>query len=202
MLGIIKKLTADEKLAEFRLIGGTALALQLGHRKSIDIDLFSEKPFNVFQMFEHLHTHYSYVQRNFSEQGTKGYIGLIQCDIFNHNNKWIDEPEIIEGVRMASIKEIAAMKIYAIIQSNGTRLKDFADVAFLTGKLSLQQILQAFQEKYSGISDTLALKSLFYFDNINFDAPVHYLTGKVTWTQLKSRFDMMQQHPDKIFEPL
>ena len=85
---------------------------------------------------------------------------------------------------------------------NEPKFKDFADVAFLTGKLSLQQILQAFQEKYSGISDTLALKSLFYFDNINFDAPVHYLTGKVTWTQLKSRFDMMQQHPDKIFEPL
>lgn len=47
MMGLIKKLMADQKLIDFRLVGGTALALQLGHRKSIDIDLFSERRFNV-----------------------------------------------------------------------------------------------------------------------------------------------------------
>lgn len=153
-------------------------------------------------MFEHLHDQYSYVQKNFSGQGTKGYIGLVQCDLFNHNSKWIDDPVIIEEVRMASLPEIAAMKIYAIMESDGTRLKDFIDIAFLSEKLSVNQMLNAFKKKYVGIADTLALKSLFYFENIDFTKPVQFVDRKVTWKQLEFRLDEMQQHTGSTFPPL
>lgn len=194
---------ADEKLYDFRLVGGTALSLQLGYRKSVDIDLFSDKPFNIFQLFEHLHVHHSYVQNNFSEQGTKGYIGFIQCDFFNHNHVWIDKkPVIIEGIRMASFREIAAMKIFAIIESNGTRLKDFVDIAFLSEKISVEQMLQAFMEKYKGFTDTLVLKSLFYYDNIDHQKPVKYIERNLTWKQIETRLDLMQKNPVEVFSSL
>lgn len=202
MLSLLSELMKDNEMHNFRLVGGTALSLLIGHRRSIDIDLFTDKDFNVLRVFEKLHDKYAYIQNNFSDTGTRGYIGTIKCDFFNHKHLWIDNPVVIDNIRMASVKEIAAMKIYAIIESNGKRLKDFVDIAFISEFLSLQQILSSFQEKYKGFTDTLALKAMFDFGNIDFTKPIELISNEFNWTGFEKRFELMLDNPNSVLPKL
>ncbi len=202
ILSLLNELMKDNEMHNFRLVGETALSLLIGHRKSIDIDLFTDKDFNVLRVFEKLHDKYAYIQNSFSDTGTRGYIGTIKCDFFNHNHLWLDNPVVIDNIRMASVKEIAAMKIYAIIERNGKGLKDFVDIAFISEFLSLQQILSSFQEKYKGFTDTLALKAMFHFGNIDFTKPIELISNEFNWTGFEKRFELMLDNPNSVLPKL
>lgn len=110
LLELTKKLMADQYLKDFILVGGTALALQIGHRKSIDIDLFTQETFDKAQMADHLKNNYPSVETDVNNP-VDHYIGGIKVSAMTH--AYPSEQPIIqtEGIRMASEKEIAAMKI-------------------------------------------------------------------------------------------
>lgn len=98
--------------------------------------------------------------------------------------EWIDNFVIEEGIRLAGIRDIAAMKIYAII-GRGTK-KDFIDLYFLLKYLTLEEILGCYGMKYPDGSLFMAMKSLTFFDDAEGD-PMPYMLTDVSWPQVKAR---------------
>ena len=197
-LGILKDLMQDESLADFFLVGGTALSLQIGHRLSIDLDLFSLKPIDENLLLEHLEKRYGF-QSGFQAKNTlKGQIDNTEVDFITHEYPLIEKTQDIEGMRIASLKDIAAMKLNAIT-GNGTRLKDFIDVAYLSSYLSLKAMIDAYEAKYSIRNPFSAMKALAYHDDINFGEPIHFANGNFSWKIIEKRLDQMIKDPDKVF---
>lgn len=99
-LALIKRLMADDRFNEFNLVGDTALALKVGHRLSIDIDLFSTKAFDPSELVEHLIATYNATQlRSFTNQ-VFCFINDIKIDLISHQYPLVGDVEISEGIRM------------------------------------------------------------------------------------------------------
>ena len=147
-LGLLNKIMSDEALDNFILVGGTALALQIGHRISIDIDLFSDVTFNENDLAEYLRAKYRFQLDFITKNTIKGEIDGIQIDFIAHQYPWINSPILAENIRTAGVLDVAAMKLNAIA-GNGTRLKDFIDIAFLSDKIPFNKMLEAYESKYN-----------------------------------------------------
>jgi hypothetical protein len=188
-LQLLKVLQADSMFAQFHLAGGTGLALQLGHRLSVDLDLFSLTPFDSVIYLEYLEENYQF-ELDFSAVSTlKGSIGKTKVDFISHRYNLVMPVVETENIRMYSIADVAAMKVNAIA-GNGTRSKDFVDLYFLLDQFSVTQILEFYKMKYNDRSTFHALKSLNYFDEVDLaDWPVLIKNKEVTWTKVKSTID-------------
>lgn len=165
-LELIKELQKDPEFSDFILVGGTSLALQIGHRISVDIDFFTRKDFDINDRLEYLEQNYAF-QMQFSRKNTlKGIIQGVFVDFIKHDYKIIDTLVEEEGVKLASRPDIAAMKVNAIT-GDGTRIKDFIDVYFLLQEFSFGDLIEFYREKYETRNDFHAVKSLTYFGDIN-----------------------------------
>jgi len=166
ILELLRTLQQESILKDFWLVGGTALALQLGHRKSDDLDLFTQHDFDTQQLLEYLETHYHFSLRYSSANTLKGIISGINLDFIAHKYPLSGKPVIIEGVRLLSIEDIAAMKLNAI-SGDGTRAEDFIDIYFILKQYSLKEILAFYSLKYTERNLLHTLKSLSWFDDID-----------------------------------
>jgi len=166
LIEVLNKLMSIPEFRNFRLAGGTGLSLQLGHRRSVDIDLFSDEGFSIENI---KHT----VRREFPQadirtlsfgitfyntdkkSGTELKIDIMETD------KFIRPVREIESIRLAHIEDIAAMKLEAITSRNTK--KDFYDIAELLKTYSLEQLLEFYSEKYpyNDIRDVLENISFF-----------------------------------------
>ena len=182
-LDLLKNLQALPLFAQTRLVCGTALALQLGHRKSIDIDLFGSIEDLPEIIRDECSSLGSFQTSTFSKNFKMFWIDGIKVDTVNYPYAWLDECLNIDGVRLASKRDIAAMKISAII-NRGTK-KDFIDLYYLLKEFSLQQILQLYMTKYQDGSEFIALKSLAYFEDAESD-PMPYMFEGLSWEEIKS----------------
>ena len=156
LLTVLKTLMASKEFDPFRLVGGTALSLYRGHRKSVDIDLFSDAPYDSIN-FEAIDTflraHYAYVDTNnynLIGMGISYYVGenkddCIKLDLY-YTDQFIDDLRLFDGIRLASIEEIIAMKVDVI--SRGGRKKDFWDIHELIEEYSIEQMLDLHEERY------------------------------------------------------
>ena len=134
-LELLTQLMDDATFNQFLLVGGTSLSLQLGHRISVDLDLFHD---------------------------------------------------------------LAAMKLNAIV-GNGTRMKDFIDIAYLSNKITFNEMLNAYESKYKS-NPVMVLKAISYFDDINYDEPIQMLDKKdFEWKKIRKHLLLMVKSPDKIF---
>lgn len=199
---LLKKLMQDNKLSQFNLAGGTALALYMGHRMSIDLDLFTPQDFNASALEEYLIDTYNFRGDYLETNTLKGTINGIKIDCITHNYPFV-KPLFIseEGIRLYSIQDIVAMKLSAIAD-NGTRLKDFIDIACLSTKLSIYDMLQSYQAKYKNSNPVRALKGLTYFEDINFNEPILMLKGKFNWKRIEKRLNEMIKKDKQIFATL
>jgi len=198
LLELIKILMADAWLRDFHLVGGTALALILGHRQSIDIDLFSQRDFDVEDLRTHLVNTYDYTVDKISNATLIGHIDSIKVDCIRYNYPLINPLEETEGIRMASVADIAAMKLIAASQS-GDRLKDFVDLAFLSSHMTFNQMLEAFARKYAKTDKMVAVRGLTYFNDIDFSVKIDLPTGRFNWQSIAERLHMMVKYPDRLF---
>lgn len=198
-LDLLNRLMLDQLLKEFVLVGGTALALQLGHRISIDIDLFTVAPFDASDLADHLRINYKFELDFISNNTIKGEVEGIQLDLITHQYPWLEKHVEFENIRLAGLTDIAAMKLNAI-SGNGTRLKDFIDIAFLSSEISLNQMLNGYEKKYN--SNTIVpLKAIVYYDDINFNEPIKMACNNpFQWKKIMKRLQLMQKFPDKVFE--
>lgn len=200
-LELLKRLMGDERLQGFALVGGTSLALQIGHRISVDLDLFTEKEFEADELREYLERNY-HLQTDYLAFATvKGEIEGVQVDCIAHAYPWLKPFVLEEGVRLASLEDICAMKLNAIA-GNGTRIKDFVDVAYLSSMFSLEQMLKFYEEKYHA-NPLMPLKGIVYFADINKNAPVKMANGKpLDWKSIEKRLLAMEKFPQRVFPQL
>jgi hypothetical protein len=191
ILGLLKSLQGRDYLNGFNLVGGTALALYLGHRTSIDLDLFSNFNFDTAQLIELIQQDYP-LQLYFTAPNTiKGSIENVNVDIIAHRYPYLYEPSETGGIRLLSEPDIIAMKLNAISVS-GQRSKDFVDIYFVldSNKYSLADMVKFYQIKYSQQNDMHVLKSLMYFDDIDLsDWPVLLKNQPLQWSDVRIRIE-------------
>lgn len=181
-LELLKRLQQLPVLRDTRLVGGTALALQLGHRKSIDLDFFGQVDVSSQDLQEVLREIGTLTVLKESKNIHIYVLNGIKIDIVNYAYPWLDDVICDDDIRLASPKDIAAMKITAII-GRGTR-KDFVDIHFLLKRYSLKGILDFYQQKYPDSSTFMAMKSLAYFDDAE-EEPMPYMFADITWEEIK-----------------
>lgn len=184
-LNLFKRLASLDELSEARLAGGTALALQIGHRKSIDLDFFGHIDYSMDELKMAMESVSSDVQPINSTKTMRFYVVEgVKIDVVNYPYSWIDESVIEDGLTLAGIEDIAAMKL-ATITNRGTK-KDFIDLFFLLKKYSLSQMLDMYLKKYSDSQLFTVLKSLVYFVDAELD-PMPHMLQDVTWEEVKEK---------------
>ncbi|RUT68179.1 hypothetical protein D0817_22925 [Flavobacterium cupreum] len=196
MWELLQRLMKDENLKDHILVGGTALALRLGHRLSVDIDLFTTKNFDPQTMLKYLHATYGVDEREsrLYNNTVLTYIDNIKVDIVTHNYPILNSVETTEGVRMISNEDIGAMKLHAIHQ-NGTRYKDFVDMYFMLEKEPLKFYLQAYQRKY-GKDPYWACRGLNTYDKIDtFDGVDMLKEKEQNWKNIQKRLELAVKNP-------
>ena len=163
-LELLKHLMAEPYLKDCRLVGGTALALQYGHRSSVDLDMFGDVPEDDIALLEILEG-FGKVQGQKTSKNIKAFVvDNIKVDFVNYSHfPWIDDAVVEEGLRLASPKDIAAMKISAI-EGRGSK-KDFIDFYFLLQHYTLEEILGFYVQKYPQYSMFRVRMSLTYFED-------------------------------------
>lgn len=197
---LLKKLMSDARLQDFNLAGGTALALYLGHRVSIDLDLFTPNSFDTKKMEQYLIETYDFKADYFEENTLKGTINGVKIDCITYSYPNLESPFVSnDGIRLYSLKDIVAMKLSAIAD-DGSRLKDFIDIACLSTKMTLDEMLHLYAKKYPNANPVRPLKGLLYFEDINFEEPIFILKGKYSWKNIQKRLKQMQKNRDKVFE--
>ncbi len=197
-LELLQTLQADAQLSHYFLVGGTSLALQIGHRLSIDLDLFSTTPFEVEPLQQYLISTYNFEIDKLGINTLIGSISGIKTDFITHAYPLVKPLFIEENLRMASMTDIAAMKLNAISQ-NGQRLKDFVDVYFLLEIMPLSLMLDAYEVKYLNSNPAIPLKAIVYFDDIDFEADAPIMVKKMTIPAMKKRLTMAVQKPYSVF---
>ena len=181
-LELLKRLLAIPYFSNLYLAGGTSLALQIGHRKSIDLDLFGTIDADDISIAKTLNS-LGNIQLIKKTTNIQIYIvNGVKVDIVNYHYPWIQPACKEDQLRLAGKKDIAAMKL-AAITGRGSR-KDFIDIYFLLKEFNLQEMLSFYDEKYHDGSFFLVLKSLTYFDDAELD-PQPYMLIKTDWEQIK-----------------
>lgn len=188
-LELIKSLQDKPYLEGFYLVGETALAIHMGHRRSVDIDLFSNFSFDTSGLLEQIQQDFSFKLFLTAKNTLKGYISNTNVDIIAHRYKLIDTPDFIKGIRLLSIPDIVAMKLNAI-STSGQRPKDFIDIFYLLRIYRLEKMLDFYKEKYNQENTSHILKSLIYFEDIDLaDWPVLIENPTLTWADVKKRIE-------------
>jgi hypothetical protein len=197
-LDIIIRLMEDPELSDFFMVGGTALSLLIGHRISIDVDLFTENDFDAASLSYYLEQHYQMTDIKVIGNGVFGFINNIKIDIIAHKYSLVKPLIKVEGIRMASLEDIGAMKLNAIV-GNGNRLKDFVDMFYLLEFKSFKLLGEAYEEKYPNMNIQIAGNSLLYFNDIDHSVPVKLMSGTVEWGKINKRLHQAVYNPTKIF---
>ena len=184
-LELLKKMASQTELHGMRLVGGTSLALQYGHRQSVDLDFFGKMGVSQEEIIEMARSIGDFKLFNRTKHILQFVLNNVRIDVVDYANyKWIDEPIVENGVVLASTKDIAALKINAI-EGRGTK-KDFIDVFELLKHYELSEILGFYKQKYPDYSMFQALLSLTYFDDAESQAmPVMFV--KESWDEMKEK---------------
>jgi hypothetical protein len=169
----------------FRLVDGTGLALQTGHRRSVDIDLFTDKDFDKDELIGILKYEFPAFSLNWrNEYGCTSQINSIKTDFFNWAIPFIKPPLTEDGLIIADKLEIGAMKLEAITTRKDK--KDFIDIAVLLNDFSLVELLSAFRKRYPYINHKMALESLTAVDYADL-SPEPELLMPITWSDVKNK---------------
>lgn len=191
------RIMIDKAFNDFFLVGGTALALQIGHRKSIDLDLFTQKDINVEELKKHLIDNYNFELSFESENTLKGFIADVQIDCIKYDYKLLKEFVKNNNIRMLSKEDIIPMKLVAIMQ-DGKRIKDFIDVAYLSREYTLNNMLDLYKNKYGHDATMPIVKALTYFDNINMSEKINMLVDNYSFDNVKKQLIGISNNPDEI----
>ena len=181
--GLLGRLMQEPALASFNLAGGTALGLLLGHRRSIDIDLFTDQAFEATAISETLCRTYALSETITQVNSLSGIIEGIKVDILAHRYAIIDQVINVDGIRIFGLKDLGAMKLNAI--TNRGSKKDFWDCATLLQGHSMKEMLDWYSQKYPQASLWQVQKSMCYFDDAE-NEPDPVSLNNLTWQQVKT----------------
>jgi len=182
------KLIGNEKWLNFAyLAGGTALALRLGHRQSVDLDFFTPDKFDEQIILAGLQKTGQYKAQQTAWRTVKGHLFGVSFSLFYYSYPILAKDDNFLGIKIASLKDIAAMKINAI-EDRGSK-RDFIDLYFLSQNFSFEEMLKFYNQKYQCLKDHRynILKSLNYFEDAESeDSP--QMIKPVDWEKVKTFF--------------
>ncbi len=151
LLAVAKAVIAMEEINPYRMVGGTALALQIGHRNSVDIDLFSNHKVNKSVVVSALKDAFPKNEFNVTQYNVNAIINGVKVELFDDwHTPFLHEPIVEDGLRMASLLDIASLKLDAIVERR--EKKDYIDLSFLFDKLGAENILEHYKKSNSFIS--------------------------------------------------
>ncbi len=184
---VLKKLSALPELKEFQLVGGTALALQIGHRHSIDLDFFTPNiDFDEKKLLRTLQA----LGETVVFTTDKNWLGInfegVKVDVLKYPYPLLNAVIIADGIRLVSKEDIAAMKLSAI-SSRGAK-KDFFDLYFLLKEFSLAEMLDFYSDKFGVQEHFHVIRSLNYFDDAE-DEVEPVILKPVTWETVKKSIE-------------
>ena len=183
-LGLLKKIVTLPELKQFRLVGGTALSLLYGHRKSIDIDLFTDQPLEKDILIPVLEGTFGKIVA-FNPNRKHIYQCVIQnvkVDFVSVADPFLNPVQIINNIPFADIKDLVALKLNAV-KGRGVK-KDFWDVAKLLQIYRFNDLFQFYHDRY-GYDDTYAVfRSISYFIDAEDDQDPESLDD-MTWEKVK-----------------
>lgn len=185
MLNLLRDLSDIPSLSQFPLVGGTNLSLRYGHRMSVDLDLFTNVPFDpeeVFTAIEKKRPHT--IKLDQRRQSMWLTIDGIKVDVILHEYPYIKGVEITEGIRLLAVEDVIPMKLEAMA-TRGVK-KDFWDVAELLNHFSVAQMVQFHQQKYPNSDIGHILLSATYFVDAEKERADPISLNGMTWTQVKS----------------
>ncbi|WP_310992983.1 nucleotidyl transferase AbiEii/AbiGii toxin family protein [Aequorivita marina] len=172
-----------ETLKGFNLVGGTALALQIGHRLSVAIDMFGSSEINELEFAQELSKFGNPVVLKKSKNIIIYAVNGLKVDFVNYHYPLLKNIETVDSIRLVSLEDIAAMKLNAI-SGRGSK-KDFIDLYFLLQTFSLKEMMEFYNKKYEDGSHFLLLKSLVYFEDAeNEEMPI--MTEPLEWGKVKN----------------
>jgi hypothetical protein len=181
-LGLLRNIQKITLLSQTRLVGGTALALQYGHRESIDLDFFGVIDINPEQMKTELQAIGSVETISTSNAIRIFKINNVKTDFVNYHYKWLKKPVIIDDLILADVVDIAAMKLSAV--TNRGKKKDFIDIFYILKQYSLKEIIDFYLLKYDEKSPFFVLKSIIYFEDAE-DEPMPETKENISWESIK-----------------
>jgi predicted nucleotidyltransferase component of viral defense system len=184
---VFDQLAARAWVSTFYLAGGTALALRLGHRISVDLDFFSEAEFNEDQLIGELSSIGTLEILQKAPQSLTGVLDGVKFSFLGYPYPMLNNGEAWNGITIASIEDIGCMKIDAL-SSRGTK-RDFIDVYFIAKRMPMTALLRLFERKYAAIRYNLlhVKKSLVYFEDAESD-PMPRMIVPATWEEVKQFF--------------
>jgi len=181
-LELLNQITKVALFKNLRLVGGTALALQIGHRISIDLDFFGLLEADKISILNALHKIGNVKTIQHTENIHIYTVNNIKVDIVNYPYPWLNTVVSQDNLNLANIPDIAAMKL-AAITGRGSK-KDFIDIYFLLKRYTLEELLTFYNKKYYDGSAFLVFKSLVYFDDADSEL-MPRLFENLSWLQVK-----------------
>jgi predicted nucleotidyltransferase component of viral defense system len=183
----LQKLFSIQEIKEnFALAGGTSLALQTGHRQSIDLDIFSPKEFSTEELQQLLSSEFKndFILVNRSKRMLFSFIENVKTD-FVYEPAALIQPFIeYEGVNYFHLFDIAAMKMHTICGRG--KKKDFFDIYVLTELLGWKEMIRLFEQKYDSSQLYFLWRSIHYFQDAEEDADIAGLPPyQINWKQIK-----------------
>lgn len=182
------ELIGKEKWLNFAyLAGGTALAIRLGHRQSVDLDFFTPVKFDEQIILAQLKKTGQYESRQTAWRTVKGFLFQVSFSLFYYEYPILERSDDFLGVKIASLKDIAAMKINAI-EDRGSK-RDFIDLYFLSQKFTIPEMLKFYDKKYHCLEDHAynIFKSLNYFEDAESEKSPNMIKS-VDWLKIKNFF--------------
>ncbi len=160
------------------MVGGTALSLQLGHRISVDLDLFSNLEFSENVLVEKLES----IADVKIFQKAKNTLNIeangVKVDLIRYNYPTLEPIKVVDNIRLLNIQDIACMKL-----DRGAK-KDFFDLYFILKSYSLTEILKFHRKKFNRIEQFHIVKSLTYFADAE-EEPNPIMIEKISWKEVK-----------------
>ncbi len=183
----LAKINRESLIKRFYLAGGSALNIHLKHRLSFDLDFFSRKKFNAMRLISELKPNHEIKVLAMEEGTLRLLLDNVPVSFFEYPYLLL-ESKIYQGIQIASVLDIALMKVIAILQ-RGER-KDFIDLYYILtrGGMSMEEILDAMDKKFKGvrIEKGSIFKSLSYFQEAEKSGPV--MPEKGDWPKAKKFF--------------
>ncbi len=181
---LLGRLSSSHLPKDSYLAGGTAIAIQLGHRKSNDLDFFTPTKFSEITWEEKLKEEFNLKTTQRDWQTIAGNIDQIKFSLFYYHHRLIESPISWNSTLLASLPDLAAIKLDTIISRGAKR--DFIDIYFLSQKYSLPKLFEFYQKKFHNFSEReiMIKKALVYFDDANKDEKPQMLVD-LSWNTIK-----------------
>ncbi|MEO5715113.1 MAG: nucleotidyl transferase AbiEii/AbiGii toxin family protein [Luteolibacter sp.] len=179
---LLVELAPKAALRDFALGGGTSLALRFGHRLSVDLDFFTTGGFSTEEVFEKLELHAATVTGRAVNSLTVD-AGGVKLDLLRHAYPVLSPNEVIDGITLISLPDLAAMKLNAI--ANRGSKKDFYDLVELLECFGIREMIGFFTGKYPSSDPFTVIRSLAWFEDAELEPDPIPLGGR-TWGEVKS----------------